>query len=557
MTSTEPHPDIFSEHADDPVSEALLLQAVRDGSTAAFGILYARYRSSAVSVARQTLPHADVALAEDVAEVSFIRVLTALRNGKGPSDTMRAYLSTTVRREAWRAQRRRRRQAEVAERWAAGEERAVEPDTEPRLELDDADLGAHVLLGQAFRGLSDRWRHVLWLTAVEGRKPAEVAPMLGLSAGSASALAYRARLGLIAAYVAAYRRSTDDEACVEISGRLEQYVAAGTPPEGFDDVVAHLDGCPSCRELSRGVDVLGTVLASMAPFGLLTAGWWAKSAGIGAAGLAGSAAAGTLGASQGLGAGAGTAATGGIGVGGAVAAAAAVVVLAGAAWFGVARSDPEPTHGAAPPAEVPTTSARIRVETTDDPGAPTPTSAAVPSAGGPDTVPAEPVVSAPIGSTTSPLEAGPASVPSTSSVPASTAPTSSPSTSPPSTSTSLSGSTTTTVPPVEDPGVLSGRATKTDEQGESAQIPVAGIGVVAYDDQGRLAGSSATGKDGRWSLRSLPDGTYLVVAVVPAAYRPATGEDPWQGGDTWGVILGSVEVHGQQVDLVDLRLLDR
>jgi hypothetical protein len=86
---------------------------------------------------------------------------------------------------------------------------------------------------------------------------------------------------------------------------------------------------------------------------------------------------------------------------------------------------------------------------------------------------------------------------------------------------------------------------------------VSGISVVAYDEQGELAGTAVTNSDGRWSLQRLPKGRYLVAAVVPAAYRPASGPDPFVGGSSWGTILGSVEVADQPLDLVDLRLVDR
>ncbi|MCU1372627.1 MAG: polymerase sigma factor, sigma-70 family [Ilumatobacteraceae bacterium] len=244
------------DRPDDPMSDTSLLQAVRDGSSAAFGILYARHRSLAIGLATQALPAADVTLAEDVAESAFTRVLTALRNGNGPTDGLRSYLATTVRREAWRLQRRQRRQAEMVEQWAVGDAGAAELLADAPTGCEPGDqLGSHVLLGEAFGDLSERWRRVLWLTAVEGRKPAEVALVLGLSAGSASALAYRARLGLIAAYVAAYQRTTDDEACVAIADQLAAHVAAGAPDEGFGEVTAHLAGCAACRDVSRGVDL--------------------------------------------------------------------------------------------------------------------------------------------------------------------------------------------------------------------------------------------------------------------------------------------------------------
>lgn len=255
VTSTESHPVLFAARSDDASGEARLLDAARAGSTTAFGILYTRYRPLAVGIARRSLAPAEATLAEDVAEVAFIRLLSALRSGKGPTDTLRAYLTTTVRREAWRAQRRHRRQHEVADRWATDVARSTDPDPDP-LAGGAAGLGSHALLGEAFRGLSDRWRDVLWLTEVEGRKPAEVAPILGLSAGSVSALAYRARAGLVTAYLAAYQRATTDDGCATTAERLGRYIAACCPTEGFADVTAHLDACRSCREVSRGVDVL-------------------------------------------------------------------------------------------------------------------------------------------------------------------------------------------------------------------------------------------------------------------------------------------------------------
>jgi len=246
------------DDADHPSDEPLLLQAVRDGTSGAFGVLYTRYRAYAVAVAHRELGPGGEPTAEDIAEVAFLRVLGALRNGRGPTDALPAYLATTVRREVWRAKRRLRRQAEVVDRWAGEVERLeggrLEDGGGPPSTI--GDLGAHALLGEAFGDLSDRWRHVLWLTEVEGRKPAEVAPLLGLSAGSVSALAYRARNGLLAAYLAAYRRAAPADACRSLADDLGRYLAAGSPPDGFGEVVGHLDRCPTCRAVTRGVDVI-------------------------------------------------------------------------------------------------------------------------------------------------------------------------------------------------------------------------------------------------------------------------------------------------------------
>ncbi len=181
--------------------------------------------------------------------------------------------------------------------------------------------------------------------------------------------------------------------------------------------------------------------------------------------------------------------------------------------------------------------------------------AAVPAGSGPAPVdPAAPATSAPApsapstapGPTATPVpEAPTTSAPTTTSTVASTRP-------PVPTS---EATTTTSLPPVVGPGTLTGRATRSEADG--AELPVPGIEVVAYDDQGRLAGTTTTVGDGRWSLARVPKGRYLVVAVVPARYRPAVGEDPWTGGATWAAILGEVEVADRALDLVDLRLVDR
>lgn len=560
MTSTEPRPDILTDRPDDPLGEALLLQAVRDGSTAAFGILYARYRPVALGVALRSLSSSDASMAEDVVEVAFIRVLTALRNGKGPVDTIRAYLTTTVRREAWRAQHRRRRQAAVVEQWAVDEDRIVDGDA-ALAAGSEADLSAHVLLSEAFRGLSDRWRHVLWLTEVEGHKPADVAPMLGVSAGSASALAYRARNGLVAAYVGAYRRSLTDASCLAIADRLGQYVAAGTPDGSFGDVTAHLEGCRSCREVCRGVDVLGTVLASFVPFGLLTVGWWAQMAGPGAAGLAGAGvAAGAVGASAlaGQGMAGGTAAGGGVSAGAAVAAAVAVVAVIAAGVVGL-RGGGAGEQTAAP--------ARVS-ETVPSEGRPPTSSRVSRSSAGTDLatrrVP-------PAGRTDGPRSAAPGAVsttsaPSSPSLPVATtsttsaAPTTSTtvsSTTTTSTTTSPTTTTSTTVPPVVPAARLSGRAVKRSPFADGAVVPVPGVRVDVFDVAGDLVGTMVTGDDGRWTTKDLPAGWYVAGAVIPAAYGPDTGPDPWQGGATWSTTLGAVDLAGRDLDLVDLRLRDR
>jgi len=63
-----------------------------------------------------------------------------------------------------------------------------------------ADL-ERTIVARAFASLPERWQAVLWHTEIEGARPADMAPLLGLTANSVAALAYRAREGLRQAYL--------------------------------------------------------------------------------------------------------------------------------------------------------------------------------------------------------------------------------------------------------------------------------------------------------------------------------------------------------------------
>ena len=65
----------------------------------------------------------------------------------------------------------------------------------------------------AFASLPERWQLVLWHTEVEGQKPAEVGELLGMSANSVSALAYRAREGLRQAFLNSHIAEIEDADC--------------------------------------------------------------------------------------------------------------------------------------------------------------------------------------------------------------------------------------------------------------------------------------------------------------------------------------------------------
>lgn len=169
---------------DDQVSDGELLRRVRTGDPDAYGMLFARHRPVAGRVARRFARGDD----DEVVAEAFASVLAQIRAGRGPTESFRAYLLTTVRREAARRRVIGRRCEPVGDMGALG---VMEPP---------ADVLAHELVAQAYVSLPERWREVLWQLEVEGRRPHELSERMGLSANAVAALAYRARAGLRAAY---------------------------------------------------------------------------------------------------------------------------------------------------------------------------------------------------------------------------------------------------------------------------------------------------------------------------------------------------------------------
>ena len=170
--------------------DAALILRTRAGSDEAYAELYRRYEYSAFRLARHLGRREE---AEDVVNDAFARVLDLLQRGKGPSESFRAYLFTTIRHESGAR---------------AKQEKRTRPTD------DDAQIDSPVEFGAgrldaferesvraAYQSLPERWRNVLWALDVDGYKPQEVAASLELSPNSVSALVYRARAGLREAYL--------------------------------------------------------------------------------------------------------------------------------------------------------------------------------------------------------------------------------------------------------------------------------------------------------------------------------------------------------------------
>jgi RNA polymerase sigma factor (sigma-70 family) len=224
-------------------SDAELIDAVRKGTVSAYGSLYERHVASAYNLARQL--SRSPAEADDLVSEAFAKVLDTLRGGRGPDSAFRAYLLTALRHTAYDKTRRDRKIELSDDVETAGGAKLAEPFSDPAVAGLERSLAA-----QAFARLPERWQAVLWHTEVEGQSPAEVAPILGLTANGVSALAYRAREGLRQAYLQVHLAETTESRCRATAERLGAWTRSSLAKREKAQVEAHLDECTRCRALA-------------------------------------------------------------------------------------------------------------------------------------------------------------------------------------------------------------------------------------------------------------------------------------------------------------------
>jgi RNA polymerase sigma factor (sigma-70 family) len=219
------------------MSDAELIAASRTGDGDAFGELYRRHVPAARAAARAMCRNRSDA--DDLVSEAFLNVLRTLQNGNGPEMAFRPYLLVAVRNRFYDRMRRKQ------------EDPADEPTDELNLALiDNATIEEDKMLAAAaFGTLPERWQLVLWHTEIEGRTPAEIAPLLGLAPNSVAALAYRAREGLRQAYLQAHLQTPREVDCRECVGHLGAYVRDSLSDRDRRKVDEHLAGCESCRAL--------------------------------------------------------------------------------------------------------------------------------------------------------------------------------------------------------------------------------------------------------------------------------------------------------------------
>ena len=283
-------------------SDAELITAVRSGESAAFGVLYERHAAAARAVARQYSNSAPDA--EDAVSDAFSRVFSAVQAGGGPDVAFRAYLFTVVRRVALGKVESGRRAV------ATDDLETFEAASGPGESTEEPTMAGFErgVVSQAYKSLPERWQAVLWYTEVEELNPAQIAPILGLTANGVAALAYRAREGLRQAYLQQHLAAPSGEACTIVNGKLGAYVRGGLAKRETALVESHLEECGACRALvlelgdvNHGMRVvIAPLVLGAVAIGILK--------GVGFGGMAGAVGAG-------LGAGAGTGAAFGSGMG--------------------------------------------------------------------------------------------------------------------------------------------------------------------------------------------------------------------------------------------------
>ncbi|MDQ6686305.1 MAG: sigma-70 family RNA polymerase sigma factor [Actinomycetota bacterium] len=233
-------------------NDAELISRVRGGDVDAYGTLFSRHAQAATRFARQLVPGPD---ADDLVSDGFVKVLNVISKGGGPDVAFRAYLLTSVRRLHVDRIRRTQKAAPAGD---------LTP-YDPGVPFQDTTIAGFEggAAARAFASLPERWQLVLWHLEVEGQKPAEIAPLLGMSANSVSALAYRAREGLRQAFLQMHTADLVGEECRWTHAQLGAYVRNGLSRRDAAKVEEHLDSCRRCSAICLELTEVNSSLAEL------------------------------------------------------------------------------------------------------------------------------------------------------------------------------------------------------------------------------------------------------------------------------------------------------
>ena len=229
-----------------------LISRVREGDVGAYGTLFARHVDAATRLARLLVGPSD---ADDLVSEAFVKVLNVLLGGGGPDVAFRAYLLTAIRRlhiDKVRGQQKLT---------TAGDMTPFDPGV-PFTDTAVAGFEGGAA-AKAFASLPERWQMVLWHLEVENQKPADIAVLLGMSANSVSALAYRAREGLRQAFLTMHAGDLVSDACRETNDLMGGYVRHALSRRDSAKVEDHLDHCRRCTAVYLELDEVNSSLAGL------------------------------------------------------------------------------------------------------------------------------------------------------------------------------------------------------------------------------------------------------------------------------------------------------
>ena len=193
--------------------------------------------------------------ADDLVSEAFVKVLNVLLAGGGPDVAFRAYLLTAVRRLHIDKVRSNQRLTTTDD---------LTP-FDPGVPFTDTAVAGFEggAAAKAFASLPERWQMVLWHLEVENQKPADIAPLLGMTANSVSALAYRAREGLRQAFLTMHAGDLVSDACRDTNDLLGGYVRGALSRRDGAKVEQHLDHCRRCTAVYLELSEVNSSLAAV------------------------------------------------------------------------------------------------------------------------------------------------------------------------------------------------------------------------------------------------------------------------------------------------------
>ncbi|WP_404430795.1 sigma-70 family RNA polymerase sigma factor [Microbacterium lacus] len=235
------------------LSDEELVDAARSGDNSAYAVLWQRHAGAARRAARSITHKIDP---DDLVSEAFTKVLVAIRNGNGPREGFRAYLFTAMRNASttWGSNAASQDVTldHIEEMPDAGAEDAV------------ATLDERSLLIAAFKQLPERTRTLLWYLEVEGMKPREIAPLMGLKPNAVSAAAMRAREAFRHAWLGAHIADPNRPAeckwvCERLLTNAKKPITRTDKPR-YDQ---HLDDCSRCQLAAGDIAVASAKLRAV------------------------------------------------------------------------------------------------------------------------------------------------------------------------------------------------------------------------------------------------------------------------------------------------------